>query len=748
AHQDIPFETLVEHLNPTRSLTRHPLFQVMLTSKSGFDPTADLRGLDMELERAGLGVAKFDLSFSLAELFTEDGTPNGLAASVEYATDLFDHSTAQRLTGHLTRILETVADDPDQPIGRIDILTPTERRQLLDHWHTDTTDTSPVTLPHLFEKQATARPTAPALIHDDLTLTYAQLNTRANQLARLLIAHGAGPEQLIALALPRGIEMVTAILAVLKAGAAYLPLDPNHPLDRITYTLHDADPLLTITTGETTSCLPTDTRCITLDDPATTQELAGLPEHNPPHTSHPHHPAYIIYTSGSTGRPKGVVVTHHNATRLFTTTRPELGYSSHDTWTLFHSYAFDFSVWEIFGPLLHGGKLIIVPHTTARSPKQFLQLLTHHQVTVLNQTPTAFYQLTQTATDHPHLSRQLNLHTIIFGGEKLDPTRLDHWHTQHPHTRLVNMYGITETTVHVTHHTLTPQTTNPGQSPIGTPLHDLRAYTLDATLNLSPTGVPGELYIAGPGLARGYLGRPDLTAERFIANPYGPPGSRMYRTGDLARRYTDGTLHYLGRTDHQVKIRGFRIELGEIETALTNHPTVAQAAVIVREDQPGEWGHVVAYTVPAADRIPDASVLRTHLANVLPEYMIPSAYVTLDALPLTPNGKLDTQSLPAPQIRSEASRQPRSTQEQVLCELFAQVLGVPEVGIDDSFFDLGGHSLLATRLTSRIRTTLGAEVPIRMLFEKPTVAGLSEQLSSTKKPRRPALRPTQRSKEA
>ncbi|MEV7190094.1 amino acid adenylation domain-containing protein, partial [Kitasatospora sp. NPDC093102] len=745
-HQDIPFETLVEHLNPTRSLARHPLFQIMLTLKTGFGPEAELLGLDIKMERADLGTAKFDLSFSVVENRTAENAAGSLNLTLEYAGDLFDAPTAQRFAEQLTRILEAAANDPDQPINRIDILDPRERRQLLDHWHTDARDPSPATLTQLFDQQVTATPTAPALTHEDLTLSYAQLDARANQLAHALTEHGAGPEHRIAIALPRSADMIIALLAVLKSGAAYVPVDPDYPVDRIAYMLQDAAPLLTLTTSPIAPALPDGADRIELDDPSTT---ARIDAHNTSSLGNtglrPEHPAYVIYTSGSTGRPKGVVITHENATRLFTTTQPLLGYGPQDTWTLFHSYAFDFSVWEIFGPLLHGGKLLVVPHTTSRSPEQFLQLLTHHQVTVLNQTPTAFHQLTQTATENPHLADGLNLRTVIFGGEKLDPTRLTYWHTHHPRTALVNMYGITETTVHVTHHTLTPHPTHTPRSPIGTPIPDLRALTLDPTLHPTPTNTTGELYITGPGLARGYLNRPALTAERFVANPYGPSGSRMYRTGDLARRQADHTLHYLDRSDHQVKIRGFRIELGEIEAALTSHQDIARAAVIVREDRPGDK-RLAAYTVPTAGHTADPTQLRAHLASRLPDHMIPAAIVTLDTLPLTPNGKLDTKSLPAPEIRSDGSRRPRTPKEEVLCGVFAEVLGVPEVGIDDSFFDLGGHSVLATRLASRIRTVLGLELPVRTLFEAPTVAALSEQLSNAKKSRRPALRPALRSK--
>ncbi len=566
------------------------------------------------------------------------------------------------------------------------------------------------------------------------------MNARANRLAHLLIARGAGPDRIVALALPRSLDMVIALLAVLKSGAAYLPLDPDYPADRLAYMLEDASPALMITSIHVTiSSIPVTSTVfpVVLEDPQTNKELKSYPDRNPVDADRlmpllPLHPAYIIYTSGSTGKPKGVVIPHQNVARLFDSTQPWFHFGPSDVWTLFHSYAFDFSVWEIWGPLLHGGRLVIVPYTVSRSPEQFLQLLVNESVTVLNQTPSAFYQLMQADLEQPVLSQKLALRYVVFGGEALELGRLPAWYERHADDAptLVNMYGITETTVHVSYIALDrDMVAEKANSLIGRPISDLQVYVLDDRLQPVPPGVTGDLYVAGAGLAQGYLGKPALTAERFVADPYGLPGSRMYRTGDLARWRSDGSLEYAGRADQQVKIRGFRMEPGEIEAVLVRHDDVAQAAVIVREDQPGDK-RLVAYIVPVPGGEPQASRLRLHAGVSLPDYMIPSAFVTVSDLPLTPNGKLDRKALPAPmQMAAGGGRGPRTPQEEILCDLFAETLGMERIGIDDGFFDLGGHSLLAVKLISRIREALGIELGIGNLFGTPTVAGLAEQLN-------------------
>ncbi|UED85076.1 non-ribosomal peptide synthase/polyketide synthase [Streptomyces profundus] len=654
--------------------------------------------------------------------------------------------TAEELAAHtarLTGLIRSLADArPEQPLAALPLTGAEERHRVLTEWNGDAVPGPPTTLPPLVERQAAERPTATAVSWDGTGISYRELNDRANQLARLLIAEGAGPGQFVAVAVPRSLDLVIALLAVVKSGATYVPVDAAYPAERIAFMLDDARPRLTLTTTDFGTELAPGPRLV-LDAPVVTGRLAGLPTRNVtdddrPAPLTPDHPAYVIYTSGSTGRPKGVLVPHRNVVRLFRATDPWFGFGPDDVWTLFHSAAFDFSVWELWGPLLHGGRLVVVPFDVSRSPREFRRLLATERVTVLNQTPSAFYQLIQAdaeaATDPG--AGELALRTVVFGGEALDPGRLAPWYERHrgDAPQLVNMYGITETTVHVSYLPVTPEAAAGGGSLIGRGIPDLRIYALDAALRPVPPGIVAELYVAGAGLAHGYLNRPALTGERFVADPFGAPGTRMYRTGDLGRWTGDGTLEYLGRADDQVKIRGFRIELGEITAALTAAPGVADAEVLVREDSPGDQ-RLVAYLVPERDDAPPATAeLHDRLAAALPEYMVPSAFVVLAELPLTPNGKLDRRALPAPEVSSgTAFRAPRTPQEEIVCGLFAEVLGVSQVGVDDSFFDLGGHSLLANRLTSKLRSALGVELSIRSLFEAPTPAALAPLLTPTER---------------
>ncbi|MFF8644011.1 non-ribosomal peptide synthase/polyketide synthase [Streptomyces sp. NPDC015345] len=508
-----------------------------------------------------------------------------------YDPELFDATTVRALADRLCLLLTELADDPDRPVRSLALTTAEERRRMLTDWNGTEEGRPADTLDALFAAQAARTPDAEALTCGDERLDYATLDARAGRLAHRLAELGAGPETFVALALPRSADLVVAVLAVLKTGAAYLPIDPRLPAERVRHMLADAGPVALVTTRQTTVADP-DVPRLLLDDPQVRADLARRPATGPAGRALPDSPAYAIYTSGSTGHPKGVVVPHANVIRLFTRTRHWFGFGADDVWTLFHSYAFDFSVWELWGPLLHGGRLVIVPEDTARSPEDFLRLLADERVTVLNQTPSAFYPLIRADAELPDVGDRLALRTVIFGGEALDVGRLADWYARHPDTapRLVNMYGITETTVHVTCADLdSGLTTRSGAaaSPIGIGIPDLRLYVLDETLQPAPPGAVGELFVAGEGLARGYLNRPGLTAARFLADPFGRPGTRMYRTGDRARWRSDGTLEYLGRADQQVKIRGYRIEPGEIEAALHRHPGVGAAAVGVYEDAAG-----------------------------------------------------------------------------------------------------------------------------------------------------------------
>lgn len=736
-NQDLPFERLVEVLNPARSRATHPLFQIMLAFQNTPDAELHLPDMESSLRINSVGSAKFDLTLEISEDRLADGTPNGMEGLLEYSTDLFKRETAQALADRLMRLLEAAESDPDEQIGNLDILAPEEHSSMVTDWQSVSEKIPHACLPEQFEKQAALRPDAIAVVYENQELSYAELNERANRLARMMISEGVGPEQFVALALPRSLEMAVGLLAVLKAGAAYLPLDPDYPADRIAFMLKDAQPAFIMTNTKAANHIPPveNVPKIVLDDPELAEKLNTYLAGNPKNKDRtqplsPLNTAYVIYTSGSTGVPKGVMIPHQNVTRLFAATEHWFRFSSDDIWTMFHSYAFDFSVWEIWGPLLHGGRLVIVPHHVSRSPEAFLRLLVKEGVTVLNQTPSAFYQFMQAEREQPDLGQALSLRYVIFGGEALELSRLEDWYNRHPENRpqLINMYGITETTVHVSYIELDrSMAALRVNSLIGCGIPDLGVYVLDERLQPVPPGVAGELYVSGAGLARGYLGRPGLTSERFIADPFGPPGTRMYRTGDVARLRADGSLDYVGRADHQVKIRGFRIELGEIEAALVQHPQLEDAAVIVREDQPGDK-RLAAYVIPSEETF-DTAELRRYAAERLPDYMVPAAFVTMKELPLTPNGKLDRKALPAPDFAAAVTgRGPRTPQEEILCDLFMEVLHLPRVGIDDRFFDLGGHSLLAVQLMSRIREALGVELSIGNLFEAPTVAGLAERL--------------------
>ncbi|MBP2479709.1 amino acid adenylation domain-containing protein [Crossiella equi] len=611
-HQDIPFEYLVEALNPVRSTAYHPLVQVVLALQNVPAASFELAGLRTEFEPVSTGTAKFDLWFNLTERTGRNGEPAGLSGVVEFATDLFDRSSVAVLFDRWVRLLTAAVADPGQPVGTFDLLTPVERGKLLPVV-TEPTTALP-TIPALFEEQVRVRPEAVAVSDGALVLTYAELNAQANRLARALLARGAGPGAVVALALPRTAELVLALLAVLKTGAAYLPLDPAYPVSRLRQAVADAQPVLLVTT-------------------ATLPGFADLPRLEPDEVDEStdssnlgvgvaeQDPAYVIYTSGSTGRPKGVVVPHRNVVRLFEGTRRWFGFSHEDVWTLFHSYAFDFSVWELWGALLHGGRLVIVPHEISRSPRRFLELLAEERVTVLNQTPSAFYQLAQVADDV-----DLALRVVVFGGEALDVTRLRDWRERYQNApALVNMYGITETTVHVTYLELEGEV--PGS--VGTPLPDLQVYVLDGGLQPVPVGVVGEIYVGGAGLALGYLRRPGLTAARFVANPFGGPGSRLYRSGDLGRWSASGSLEHLGRADDQVQVRGFRVEPGEVESVLLEHPEVSQAAVVARQDRADDT-RLIAYAVKDQDTCRDRDELTEHDQVREWEEIYDSLYTTAD----------------------------------------------------------------------------------------------------------------------
>ncbi|MFI1227663.1 MULTISPECIES: amino acid adenylation domain-containing protein [unclassified Streptomyces] len=730
AQQDIPFERLVEVLNPERSLARHPLFQVMLTLQNTSATSVELSGLTARPVPVELEVSKFDLSLELSEELLPDGGANGIDGVIRFNADLFDRETAENIAHRLTLMLSAMVSDPDRRFGDVDVLDAAERTRVLQEWNDTSRDVRSATLVDLFEEQAARTPERTAVVFEAEPVPYAELNARANRLARLLIERGVGPEGLVAVAVPRSPELVVALLAVLKAGAAYVPVDPDYPADRITFMLQDAAPALLLTTTATAAGLPEAAQAVgvLVDDPGTHEALAAFSGENVGERERSGaltgaSPAYVIYTSGSTGRPKGVVVPHSGIVNRLAWMQAQYGLTAEDRVLQKTPAGFDVSVWEFFWPLIAGATLVVARPEGHKDPAYLAELIRSQQVTTAHFVPSMLRMFLQ----EPTVAQCTGLRRVVCSGEAL-PRESQDLFFQVLDAELHNLYGPTEASVDVTYWQC-HEDAAPGPVSIGRPVWNTRVYVLDATLRPVPPGVSGELYLAGAQLARGYLNRADLSAERFVADPFGPPGSRMYRTGDVVRWRADAALEFLGRADDQVKLRGFRIEPGEIEALLTRHADVAHAVVVVREDRPGD-SRLVAYVVPsAAGAEPDAGALRSHLSDGVPQHMVPSAFVTLTELPLTPNGKLDRKALPAPGVSTEAGvRGPRNRREEILCGLFADALGLPEVGVDDNFFELGGHSLLMVKLANRVRTTLGVEVTIRAVLTTPTVAGLAARL--------------------
>ncbi|MEV7343455.1 amino acid adenylation domain-containing protein [Streptomyces sp. NPDC093544] len=701
-YQDLPFDRVVEAVNPPRVAGRNPLFQVMLGYHHRPDGDPDVLGLATEWFDMDTGMAKFDLHFTFVD------ETDRVVLLLEYATDLFDRATAERLVARMVRLLGQVAAEPDRLVRELEVLEDTERSRVLTDWNATAHALPDLTLPELFRAQAARTPEATALVFEDQRLTYAELDARVEHTAHVLAGLGAGPERIVAVALPRSVDLVVALLATHRAGAAYLPLDPDHPADRLALMVDDARPV-----------------CV-IRDALPTGPGAPLP------TSYdPRHPAYVIYTSGSTGRPKGVVVPHAGIANRLLWMQDAYGLTAEDRVLQKTPSSFDVSVWEFFWPLITGAALVVARPGGHRDPAYLARLIREQGVTTVHFVPS----MLQLFLEEPSAADCAGLRRVMCSGEALPAALTRRFHDVLS-AELHNLYGPTEASVDVTAIEIGPGATT---VPIGRPVWNTRTYVLDAGLRPVPPGVAGELYLGGVQLARGYLGRPSLTAGRFIADPYArTPGARMYRTGDLARWTADGTVEYLGRTDDQVKVRGFRVEPGEIEAVLAAHPSVARATVVVLDQV------LVAYVIAAGGRV-DATALRVHTSATLPAHMVPAAFVALDALPLTPNGKLDRRALPAPDfIAGTTDTLPRTPREEILCGLFADVLGLERVGVHDDFFALGGHSLSAMRLAGRVRVALGAEVSLRTVFEAATVARLAEQLREGGGAGLPVLAPVDR----
>jgi amino acid adenylation domain-containing protein len=721
-NQEVPFELLVEELRPERDLSRSPLFQVLFILQNAHRERPALGDLAVEMLGADSGTAKFDLTLSLEE--TEDGELRGW---IEYDTDLFAPQTIERLASHYEVLLGAMTGDATRAVSELPLMSEAERRQLLEEFNDTRRDYArDLTLAELFEQQVARTPTRIALVAGDEQLTYAELNARAERLARHLRELGVGAESLVAVCTERTARLVTGLLAVLKAGGAYVPLDPNYPAQRLAYMLADSAAQVLLTEHHLEGRLPEhDATVVHLDDPRwednAPDEVATPNDAAPARRPCAQNLAYVIYTSGSTGRPKGVAITHGSAATLMHWSHEFFSADELAAVLFSTSVCFDLSIFELFVPLTCGGRVVL-----ATDALQLPDLAAAGEVTLINTVPSAMTELLRLRAV-PDSVRVVNL-----AGEALRRSLVEDIYTHAPQVaRVLNLYGPTEDTTYSTWREVARHLTR--EPEIGRGLANTRTYVLDASLRLVPVGVRGELYLAGEGLARGYLNRPELTAERFIPDPFAAePGARMYRTGDVVRFLAEGELEYFGRADHQVKVRGFRIELGEIETALGAQAGVRESVVVVREDARGEK-HLVAYVV-AAEGAGElrGSELRASLRGRLPDYMIPSAFVLMDELPLTPNGKLDRKRLPAPERGAGADAEsfvaPRNALEETLAGYWIEVLGVERVGVDDNFFDLGGHSLLAVQVVARVRDTFHVELPLRDLFEMPTVAGLAATL--------------------
>ncbi|WP_331766073.1 amino acid adenylation domain-containing protein [Embleya sp. NBC_00896] len=751
-HQDLPFDRLVEALNPTRTRASHPLFQVALAYEDTADVHLGIDGLESEVLHAEFRVAKFDLTFAVLERRAEDGSARGIDLTVEYATDLFDRATVETLTDRFVELLDQVTARPGLPIGSAEVLTAGERWLILGEWIDTAVPVSGRGLGEVFEARVAVVPDAVAAVSDAERLTYRELNERANRLAHRLVALGVGGESAVAVLLERSVDVVVSTLAIVKAGGVYVPLSAGYPAERIRLVMRDtrAGILLVDPQGlshpATTAARELGVAVVVVEGEA---GLEDQPTTNPVMAVHPDQLACVFYTSGSTGTPKGVAVTHHN---VVTFAADHHWQDASQDRVLFHSaHAFDASTYEIWVPLLNGDQIVVAP-PGALDAQAYARIITEHKVTSAVITTSLFNLMAEEIPDAlGHLSE------VVTGGEAASPHAMRRTLQHSPHLKLMNVYGPTECTTIATWTQVASVPDDSATVSIGRPMDNTRVYVLDGYLRPVPVGVIGELYIAGSGQARGYLNRAGLTAERFVADPFGPVGARMYRTGDLVRWTADGNLDFIDRVDGQVKIRGFRVELGEIEAALTADPTVGQVTVIAREDRPGDK-RLVAYVVAVPGAMPDPEGMRAVLSGTLPEYMVPSAVVVLDVLPLTPNGKLDRKALPVPDFAGEVSGgRPRTPREEILCGLFADILGLDAVGIHDNFFHLGGHSLLATRLVNRVRTVLGVELGVGGLFEAPTVAGVAAVLLADSEPGegapsrirtpspRPVLRPRDRS---
>ena len=713
AHEDVPFEKLVEVLQPERNASHSPLFQVMLVLLNLPLEAVKLNGLEATPMAIDVGISKFDLTLYMRE----DG--GALKTSVEYSTDLFEEKTVRRMMDHYQKLLEGIVANPDQRLADLPLLTESERWQIVDEWNqTEVGYPQDRCLHQLVEDQVERTPEAVAIVFKDAQLTYRQLNERSNQLADHLQKFGVGPDTLVGICVERSLEMVVGLLAILKAGGAYMPLDPEYPEDRLSFMLEDARPAVLVTQTRWLKSLPAHTVPVfQMDADWPTFDGSVTSRKSKPAT--PHDLAYVIYTSGSTGKPKGVQICHQAVVNFLSSMQREPGLSNQDTLLAITTLSFDIAGLELWLPLIVGARVVIADRATARDGLALAALIEQHHISVMQATPSTWQMLLASG------ARALTGLKILCGGESWSADLAGQ--LLEKCDSLWNMYGPTETTIW----SAASRVERGKPVWIGHPIANTRFYVLDAARQPVPIGTPGELWIGGDGLARGYLDRPELTAERFLPDPFcHQEGARIYRTGDLVRWRPGGQIEFLGRIDNQVKIRGFRVELGEIESALREQPTVQEAVVLSRTDTPGGQ-RLVAYLTAHAGSQPRADELREALKARLPDYMIPAAFVTLDRFPQTLNGKIDRRALPKPEIASApCSYIPPGTDTEIaLAKIWTEVLGLKQVSIADNFFEIGGHSLLAIRLASEIQRQFQFNLPVRVLFQHPTIQGLAAELS-------------------
>jgi amino acid adenylation domain-containing protein len=732
-NQDIPFEKIIEELNIERDLSRNPLVQAVFVLQNAplhasGSSSAGLENILIEPVAFETGTVRLDMEVHVWE------ENSGLKVEFIYNTDLFDADTIARMAANYTNLLQLIAADPEQRVSQVPILAAAERDLVLSHWNnTACSYTRDRCIHHFIAEHAARTPQAVAVACADQQLTYAQLNDRANRLARRLIGMGVGPDVPVAICVDRSLDMAVGLLGILKAGGAYVPIDPAYPRERLLFMLTDSKAALlisdcTVLDAAAAKAMKISARILYLDEDGGDAEGHDEGDVETPVGSE--NLAYIIYTSGSTGIPKGVQVRHRTVINLIQGVHPRLNISRADVWTVFHSYSFDLSVWEIWSPLVSGGKLVVVPYQVTQDSQAFHQLLHQQQVTILNQTPSFMRQLMQ-LDNFDDKGVPGSLRQIICGGEAL-PQELAEQLLERGFS-VWNFYGPTEATVWTTVKEVKRAASPKGIVSIGAPIANARVYVLDDALQPVPVGAKGELHIGGEGLALGYFNRPDLSAEKFIPDPFDErPGTKLYKTGDMARWMSIGEIEYLGRIDSQVKVRGFRIELGEIEKVLAQHPGVGEAMVIVREDDPGDK-RLTAYVVANGD-LPSAEDLRRYLREKLPAYMVPQAFMEMDRIPLSSNGKIDRSKLPTPGDGSQLSGgveycPPRTDTEKKITDIWLQVLGLKQIGVHDNFFDAGGYSFLLVKVCNTLREEFSSEIKVVDLFQYPTIASFAAFLA-------------------